>query len=320
MNRGKRAQRGFAWRGLVLAAVLQAAMSARADAATVQDAAGRAVVIEDTSRIVSVGGAITEILYALGLEKRVVAVDTTSVYPLEALRQKPNVGYMRALSAEGVLGLSPSLILAAEGAGPKEVVSVIEASHIPFVSVPDHFTGQGIVDKINLLASATGADARGACLVRAVKGDLDAVAAMRARIAKPLKVLFLLSFMNNRPMVAGRHTAADGVIALAGGVNAMADFDGYKIVNDEAIIAAKPDVVLAMRRPDLKLGADEIFSQPAFAMTPAADGRRFVAMDGLYLLGFGPRTARAARDLAGTLYPDIGKTVLPSDTAPTACP
>ncbi len=80
----------------------------------------------DTSRIVSIGGAITEILYALGLEQRIVAVDSTSFYPPQALREKPNVGYMRQLSPEGVLGLNPSLILATEGAGPKETVAVLE--------------------------------------------------------------------------------------------------------------------------------------------------------------------------------------------------
>src|SRR5262245_16400055 len=82
---------------------------------------------EPPARIVSIGGAVTEILYALGAEQRVVAVDTTSLYPERALKEKPNVGYMRALSAEGVLGLNPSLILASEGSGPKETIAVLKA-------------------------------------------------------------------------------------------------------------------------------------------------------------------------------------------------
>jgi ABC-type Fe3+-hydroxamate transport system substrate-binding protein len=75
---------------------------------TVKDATGRPVAISDATRIVSVGGAVTEILYALGLEQRVIAVDTTSLYPPRALAEKPNVGYMRQLSPEGVLALGPS--------------------------------------------------------------------------------------------------------------------------------------------------------------------------------------------------------------------
>src|SRR5262245_31645671 len=87
------------------------------DPVTVRDAGGRSVTIRDASRIVSVGGAVTEILYALGLEQRVIAVDTTSLYPPRALAQKPSVGYMRQLSAEGVLALGPSLVLAVRRLG-----------------------------------------------------------------------------------------------------------------------------------------------------------------------------------------------------------
>src|SRR5690606_16447283 len=82
--------------------------SSRADVA-LRDASGKPVTAPDASRIVAVGGSITEILYALGRQDRVVAVDSTSAYPPAALQDKPNVGYMRALSPEGVLGLNPSL-------------------------------------------------------------------------------------------------------------------------------------------------------------------------------------------------------------------
>lgn len=112
-------KKGFVrWSMLVAVAWFSACGSCDADAITVEDATGRSVVISDASRIVSVGGAVTEILYALGLEQRVIAVDTTSLYPPRALAEKPNVGYMRQLSPEGVLALGPSLILAAEGSGP----------------------------------------------------------------------------------------------------------------------------------------------------------------------------------------------------------
>jgi iron complex transport system substrate-binding protein len=276
-------------------------------------AAPAAGVSDNTARIVSIGGAVTEILYALGAEQRIVAVDSTSLYPERALKEKPNVGYMRALSPEGVLGLNPSLILATEGSGPKEAIAVLKAASVPYLTVPEHFTGPGIVEKIGVVSTAVGASARGACLASAVQADLDALAHLRTRIEKPVRVLFLLSFMNQRPMVAGRATAADGVIALAGAANAMTAYEGYRLVNDEAIIAAKPDAVLVMQRDAHRLDADTVFRHPAFALTPAAQRRRFFSMDGLYLLGFGPRTALAARDLASALYPEIVAERLPSE-------
>jgi iron complex transport system substrate-binding protein len=217
-----------------------AATPALTDAVRVTDATGRSVMIGDASRIVSVGGAVTEILYALGLEQQVIAVDTTSLYPPRALAQKPSVGYMRQLSAEGVLALGPSLVLAAEGSGPPQTLAVLEAATIPFVLIPERFTGDGIIEKIRLIAQATGSAVRGECLARSAEADLGAVAALRARIDAPRKVLFILSFVNGRPMVAGRATAADGIITLAGSRNAITEYDGYKLVNDEAIIAARP--------------------------------------------------------------------------------
>ena len=296
-------------------ALATAAGAARADALTVKDASGRTIAITDASRIVSIGGAVTEILYALGLDRRIVAVDTTSLYPPQALKTKPNVGYLRQLSPEGVLGLTPSLVLASDGAGPKDAVAVLETAAVPFVRVPDRFTGEGIIEKIKLVAAATGHVRRGECLAAAVSSDLAALAEWRARIKEPAKVLFILSLTNGRAMVAGRGTAADGIILLAGAVNATADFEGYKVINEEAIVAAKPDAVLAMEREGFKLSAGEVLSGAGFNVTPAAARKAFISMEGQYLLGFGPRTARAARDLADALDPQSAGMRLPSEAA-----
>jgi iron complex transport system substrate-binding protein len=288
-------------------------------AETMRDAAGREVSVNDASRIVSIGGAVTEILYALGLKDRVVAVDATSLYPDQALKQKPSVGYFRALSAEGVLGLNPSLVLAIDGAGPKETVSVLEAATVPFVRVPDHYSADGILEKIRLIAAVTGERDRGGCLMAQVSADAAALAAQRAKIKAPKKVMFVISFLNGKPMVAGRKTAADGIIRMAGAVNAIDAYEGYKQISDEAVIAAGPDTVLVMQRGRDNIDAATVFSHAAFTMTPAAARKSFIAMDGLYLLGFGPRTATAARDLAETLYPALGHAVMPSERAPNGC-
>ena len=305
---------------LLLIAVMLICVCAAARAVVVKDASGKSVSVADASRIVSVGGAVTEILYAIGLEDRVVAVDTTSLYPQRA-NDKPKVGYMRQLSPEGVLGLAPSLILASEGSGPKETIAVLESASVPFVLVPDHFTGEGILEKIDVVSAATGAGARGECLSMSVKSDLDALTKLRKRIDKPKRVLFVLSFMNDRPMVAGHATAADGIIQLAGAVNAIEGYEGYKLINDEAIIVAKPDAILVMERGGQSLTADTVFANPAFASTPAAKDKAFVSMEGLYLFGFGPRTALAPRDLSGAIYPKLRDARLPSENAgPSAQP
>ena len=272
---------------------------------TVHDARDRDVTIGDAGRIVSIGGAITEILYALGFEDRLAGVDATSFYPPAALRDKPNVGYMRQLSAEGVLGLNPSLVLAVQGSGPKETMDVLEAAKVPLVLVPETFSEQGLLDKIKLVGHAMGADQRAECLTAAVSGDLTQLRELRARVTKPVRVMFVMSLLNGRAMAAGRKTAANEIIALAGGVNAIDGYDGYKPINDEAIVAAKPDVVLSIQRGKDSLDAEAVYVHPGFALTPAGANKAFISMEGLYLLGFGPRTAAAARDLSVKLYPAL---------------
>jgi iron complex transport system substrate-binding protein len=281
------------------------ASTAHAAGITVHDARNRDVTVADVARTVSIGGAITEILYALGLESRLVGVDTTSLYPAAALHDKPNVGYMRQISAEGVLGLNPTLILAIQGSGPRETMDILETAKVPLVLVPETFSEEGLIEKIKLVGHAMGVDARAECLSTAVATDLAQLRALRAKVTKPVRVMFVMSMLNGRAMAAGRKTAANEIIALAGGVNAIEGYDGYKIINDEAIVAAKPDVVLSIQRGKDSVDAEAVYVHPAFALTPVAVNKTFISMEGLYLLGFGPRTAAAARDLAIRLYPAL---------------
>ena len=105
-----------------------------------------------------------------------------------------------------------------------------------------------------------------------------------------------------RPGALGRGSSADAIIAEAGAVNAASAVDGFKPVTDEGIIAAAPDVVLMMARGNHAANPAEVFALPAFSATPAATQKALVTMDGLYLLGFGPRTPQAARDLMAAVY------------------
>lgn len=290
-----------------LSGCLALSAAAAAEDVVIHDARGRDVTIGDPTRIVSIGGAVTEILYALGAEDRIVAVDTTSLYPRKAMSDKPNVGYMRQLSAEGVLGLNPQLVLAIAGSGPKETIDVIDAAKIPLIMVPESFSESGIVAKIRMVAKVTGLASRGECLAKSVESDLAGLRDLRAKVNSPVRVMFVMSFLDGRAMISGQKTAASEIIKLSGGVNAVDDFDGYKIMSDEAIAAAQPDVVLTMERGKDSVQSAAIFANPAFALTPAAKTKSFLAMDGLYLLGFGPRTAAAAHDLAVKIHPALAK-------------
>jgi iron complex transport system substrate-binding protein len=284
---------------------------ALSDPIEVVDAENRAVIVNDTSRVVSIGGSVTEILYALGLENRVAAVDTTSLYPARVLADKPNVGYMRALSPEGLLSTQPSLILAEEGSGPPEALELLKSASVPFLLVPSRTDATGVVDKIRFIAKAMGVKDRGKLMADAVVADLAKVEDAAAAIDDPAKVLFILSLSNGRIMAAGEGTSAAAMIEMAGARNALTGFTGYKPVNAEAVLEAAPDVVVMMARGDHATSAEEVFAHPALARTPAAANNRLITMDGLYLLGFGPRVAQAVAALTAQIYPDAQQAQLP---------
>lgn len=261
----------------------------------------------EAKRIVSVGGTITEILYDLGAQDRIVARDSTSFYPADA-NSKPDVGYMRQLSAEGILGQKPDLILMEEGSGPPPVLEILKASEVPMVVIATPPEAGKIGQKIRDIGAAVGLSDKAESLAVKTEDGLKAVAADVAKISEKnggqkKKVLFVLSVANGRLMAGGADTEAGAIIEMAGGVNAAPTINGYKPMSDEAVIAAAPDLILSMSRGDHSITPEQMFALPSMQTTPAAANKALVSMDGLMLLGFGPRTPEAARALAAKIYP-----------------
>ncbi|MFG1245378.1 heme/hemin ABC transporter substrate-binding protein [Xanthobacter flavus] len=262
-------------------------------------------------RIVSIGGAVTEILFALGLGDRVVAVDQTSRYPAAA-RRLPDVGYARALSPEGVLSVGPTLILAMEGAGPPSTMEVLKQASVPVVVIPDGRDREAVLRKIAAVAKAVGVEEKGRALAAEVSDDFAALDAMVKALPERPRAVFVLSASGGAAVVGGSDTSADAILKLAGLTNAMAQIKGFKPALDEAAMSAEPEAVVVMRGGGQVLDAATVFALPAFAGTPAARDKRLVALPGSYLLGFGPRTPRAARDLAAALHPGAKLPELPA--------
>ncbi len=262
-------------------------------------------VAQTPERIVVAGGVITEVLYALGLQDRIVGVDTTSQFPPEALKDKPSIGYVRALSAEGVVSLRPSLVIAMNGAGPPAALSLLNEAGVRMAMIPDDPSEDGVVTRIEAIGAVVGAAGPAKALAERTRTSFAELARMRDRLARKPRVLFVLSLQNGRVMVGGRNSSAAAMIAHAGAVNAAEAVEGYKPMSDEAIIEAAPDAILMMRNSSSHtITTDALFAMPAFARTPAAGKRAHIVMDGLYLLGFGPRTPAAARDLMAALNPE----------------
>ena len=262
-------------------AVLLTAFSARAEPA----------------RIVTAGAAVTEIVSGLGLGPQIVAVDTSSKN-LEQARDKPDVGYVRMLGAEGILSQKPDLFLASGEAGPPAVLEQIKAAGVDVVVVPNGYSLDNIDDKIRAIAAAAGRVEAGEKLITQVETDVQALrAATAANQGKLPGVVFLLARHGGNLMVAGTDTAAHAMIEASGGRNVAASFTGYKPLSAEIFAAATPDFVIVSE----SVGGDDtelLARVPGLGATPAGRQLRVIRVDDAAFLGFGPRTPSAATEVA----------------------
>ena len=252
-------------------------------------------------RIVSVGGALTEIVYALEAQGELVGVDTTSLYPVVA-QQLPQVGYARTLSAEGVLSLAPTQLIATEEAGPQAVLRQMRDAGVPVAVLNANNQFEGLLDRVKQVGRIMGRADPAARLAQALQQQWNgALGKVRQRQHAPVRVLFILAHAPNQVMVGGRETGADAMLAYAGAVNVMGGqggFAGYKPLTPEAVIAARPDIVLVTDQ-GLKAsgGVDGILKLPGLAQTPAGRKHRIVSLEAMLLLGFGPRMPQALAEL-----------------------
>lgn len=252
-------------------------------------------------RVIAVGGVITEFVYALGAGDRLVAVDTTSTYP-DAAKKLPQVGYQRALSAEGVLAQNPALIIATDAAGPPAAIAQLKASGVAIKIIPHPFTLMGARNMLRSVAEALGSSAAGSALEATFMEQWRRTEQQLKTYSGQPRVLFVLAHAGGNVQVAGADTAPDAMIRLARGVNAMQGFAGYKPLTAEAVLAAAPQVILISTEGLRSAGgAQALWQKPGLALTPAAAQHRLVAMDSLYLLGFGPRLPQAVSELARAL-------------------
>lgn len=258
-------------------------------------------------RIVSSSGTITEILYALGREGELVAVDTSSVYPEEALKF-PKVGYARQLSAEGILSVNPTMLIVTEDAGPPNVIDQVGKAGVKVVHLSNQHTPEAAEERVRKIGEALGASAEAEKVVAKMKADLKAAAERVAAQAAHPKVMFIYARGGGIMNVSGTQTAADAIIQLAGGTNAVQDYESYKPLTAEGAVSAAPDFILVTTRGlEGSGGVEGLLKQPGLALTPAGKAGRVIAMDDLLLLGFGPRLGQAALELCGQLHPQSAK-------------
>ncbi len=252
------------------------------------------------SRITVAGGSITEILYFLNEEDKIIAIDITSNYPKD-VKKYPSIGYVRNLSAEGILSLNPTLIIGEDDMGPQNVINQINRTGVEINILTEKHSSEGIIEKIQCIGEIIGRKDKANRLIKdkilPKKIELDKLSQLLKDL--DIKVMFILNMDSGSPIVGGRETSADGFIEMMGVKNAFNSFEGWKPVGIESIIKASPDYILISNRGAHSFGNIEMLNNHhAIKHTPAAKNNNIIALDGMEMLGFGPRTINTALKLS----------------------
>ena len=253
---------------------------------------------EDPSRVVVAGGSIAEMLYALQAGELIVAVDSTANY-LPETKDLPSVGYVRNLSAEGILALKPSLILGEHDMGPAEVLNQISSVEVEVERIEERHSTQGIIDKFICIARVL--DQEGAAREVLESQFAEIVTSLEktnVASADVPRAALILNFVDNQPIVAGANTSGDGLLRMAGAENVFSDVEGWKPLSRELLIAANPEHIVLTERALKSIGGLQgMLSDPLLASTDALSTDNVHAYGGMSLLGFGLQTLEVALSL-----------------------
>lgn len=243
-------------------------------------------------RVISAGGTLTEIIYALDKQNSLVAVDQSSMYPQQAT-QLPQVGYYRDLAAEGVLSMHPTALLALEGAGREQALKQIEATGVKVIHYKKPTSVNELLELIKHLGSDLDASLKAQNLITKIKKSLPNKVKTQTHNA-----LFLLSANERGLVAAGQETVPNLLFNYAGITNIAATHTGFKAINSEVLAVNQPDFLVAPAHVVQSLGGKQAFcKQPTLRLLKAAQECQLLVMDSLLSLGISPRIATAIQAL-----------------------
>ena len=291
---------------------LQTTTTIPSDQRTFVGADGVETTIGDVSRIVSLNGDLTEIIFELGFGENVVGVDITTTYPPEAAAlndQGQTVGFAQQLAAEAVLRFEPTLVIGDQQVAPPEVLEQLRGAGIPVVILETQTTLDGVETKILEVAEILGVPDEGGELAERVMGEIDAARALAATDDSDPKIAYVYVRGPQVVFLFGAGMPTQGMIEGAGAIDAGAEAGvfGPAPLTPEALVAAAPDLIVLPEAGLAALGGIEAFLElPGVAETPAAQNDAFLDYDEAYFFNLGPRAGQALDEFVRDLYPEIG--------------
>jgi iron complex transport system substrate-binding protein len=269
------------------------------------DATGKTHVFNGApQRIVTISPAETEILFALGLDERIVAVSDYDDYPPETA-SKERVGGIIDPNEEALIAVRPDLIVAGISLDPN-VTDRLRQLGLPVIQLKaDHL--EDVYHNIEVLGRITNRQEEAERLLQdmrmAVRDVTEKVQHLREEEKKKVYVEISPGW------TVGGGTYLDELLAIAGGINVAGDLDGWNMINEEVVIAADPDVILYARGLiDFDSGRpmEEIIrSRSGWGNIRAVRDGRVIGVEENLIARPGPRLPLALQEIAGALYPEL---------------
>lgn len=259
------------------------------------------------NRVVSVSKQINEFIYDIGAEDNLVGRDLTSIYP-PAIKKLTSVGYHRALSAEGIISLKPTLFLTDGNVGPDAVLDQLRKVGIPILVIKPGAT----LDSAQLLMKQLGQHfdrEKAADSVIAVwQAGMDSIWSDTARwVGKPHPRVLIMHMgqIVNDYLAVGSNGPAGKMLHWAGAVNAIDSTRSMTRLNPELIAKLAPDIIIATDVGYDRMGSAEKFATlPGVNLTPAGKNHRIYRINETELLYFGPRTPATYREVVAMVHPE----------------
>ncbi|MFJ1703598.1 hemin ABC transporter substrate-binding protein [Kitasatospora sp. NPDC088346] len=271
---------------------------------TTASADGRQVTVASAERIIPLSGSLSEIVFSLGLGSRVVARDVSTTF--EQAAALPVITQAHDVSAEGVLSLHPTVVLADRSTGPAEAVEQIRAAGVPLLVLDDAKQLSDVDGRISGVAAALGVPAAGKELTDRTDARTAEVRATAPTGPRPKVAFLYLRGSASVYLLGGARSGAPSLLEAVGAVDAgtasglTSDFTP---LTSEALVKAAPDAILVMSKGlDSVGGVDALLKLPGVAETPAGLDRRIVSVEDGMLLSYGPRTPQVLRSIADQLH------------------
>ena len=243
-------------------------------------------------RIVSAGGSVTEIIFALGLGDAVIATDTSSSFPSD-VHDKVKVGYYRQLSSEGVLSLNPTHLFAAKGAGPADVLNQIKAVGVGTYVFEQTRSLEGLTKLISEIGDKLGRQAR----AKALNAELTQSLAFLPSLKSDAIPVFLMSASERGIMAAGNNTVPHLLMQVLGIENVFGQLNGFKPISSEALLQAQANLIFIPRHQTQGMSAQQLCKTQALRLWSKIQGCHIEIVDSLLFLGLTPRLPEAAKQM-----------------------